>query len=198
MLDILQEERKSAYSVGIYHKTQIDLTYHSNRMESSSLTYDQTRCIFETNMIGAEHEILNVDDIVETVNHFRCVNVVIENTKAALTEKLLKELHWVLKNGTSDSRKDWFAVGGYKKLPNEAGDIRTVLPEDVADQMKALLAEYNGKEEKTLEDILDAVICEESIRKAGSDMIKSAIIGLFWICIREKAVMGTGSSSLLS
>ena len=155
LLDILQEEKRASYSGGFYHKTLIDLTYHSNCMEGSSLTYNQTRCMFETNTIAVEHEVLNVDDIIETANHFRCVNIVIENAKAALTGKLIKELHIVLKNGTSDFRKDWFAVKNYKKLPNEVGGIKTALMEEAADQMKALLAEYNGKEEKTLEDILD-------------------------------------------
>ena len=155
LLDILQEERKADYSGGIYHKTQIELTYHSNRMEGSRLTHDQTRYIFETNTIGVEKEVLNVDDVIETANHFCCIDMIIDNAKAALTEKLLKELHLILKNGTSDSRKDWFAVGDYKKMPNEVGGMDTALPEEVADKMKALLTEYNGKEEKIFEDILD-------------------------------------------
>ena len=155
LLDILQEERKADYSGGIYHKTQIELTYHSNRMEGSRLTHDQTRYIFETNTIGVEKEVLNVDDVIETANHFCCIDMIIDNAKAALTEKLLKELHLILKNGTSDSRKDWFAVGDYKKMPNEVGGMDTALPEEVVDKMKALLAEYNRKEEKTFEDILN-------------------------------------------
>ena len=115
LLDILQEERKSAYFGGIYHKTQIELTYHSNRMDGSRLTHDQARYIFETNTISVEKEALNVDNVIETANHFRCIDRMIDHAKAALTEKLIKELHLILKNGTSDSRKDWFAVGDYKK-----------------------------------------------------------------------------------
>ena len=155
LLDILQDQKASKYSGGIYHKTQIDLTYNSNRIEGSRLTHDQTRYIFETNTIGVENEVLNVDDVIETANHFRCIDMIIENAKTALTEKFIKELHLILKNGTSDSRKDWFAVGDYKKLPNEVGGMDTALPEEVADKMKALLTEYNAKEEKTFEDILD-------------------------------------------
>ena len=155
LLDILQEERKSAYFGGIYHKTQIELTYHSNRMDGSRLTHDQARYIFETNTISVEKETLNVDNVIETANHFRCIDRMIDHAKAALTEKLIKELHLILKNGTSDSRKDWFAAGDYKKMPNEVGGMETALPEEVADKMKALLTEYNGKEEKTFEDILD-------------------------------------------
>lgn len=155
LLDILQDEKTNKYSGGIYHKTQIDLTYNSNHIEGSRLTHDQTRYIFETNTIGIEKEVLNVDDVIETANHFRCIDKIIDHAKATLSEKFIKELHLILKNGTSDSRKDWFAVGDYKKLPNEVGGVPTALPEDVADRMKELLAEYNGKVEVSFEDILD-------------------------------------------
>lgn len=155
LLDILQDEKANKYSGGIYHKTQIDLTYHSNHIEGSRLTHEQTRYIFETNTIGVENEVLNVDDVIETANHFRCIDMIIDHAKATLTEKFIKELHLILKNGTSDSRKDWFAVGAYKKLPNEVGGMDTTLPEEVADRIKELLTEYNHKEQKTFEDILD-------------------------------------------
>ena len=169
LLDILQEERKADYSGGIYHKTQIELTYHSNRMEGSRLTHDQTRYIFETNTIGVEKEVLNVDDVIETANHFCCIDMIIDHAKAALTEKFIKELHLVLKNGTSDSRKDWYAVGDYEKLPNEVGGMDTALPEEVADKMKVLLMEYNAKEEKTFEDILDFHVKFERIHPFQDD-----------------------------
>ncbi len=158
LLDILQEQKESKYPGGIYHKTQIDLTYNSNHMEGSRLTHDQTRYIFETNTIGVESEVLNVDDVIETANHFRCIDMSIDHAKSALTEKFIKELHLVLKSGTSDSRKDWFAVGDYKKLPNEVGGMKTTFPEEVADKIKILLAEYNAKDEKTLEDLLDLLV----------------------------------------
>ena len=118
LLDILQDQKASKYPGGIYHKTQIDLTYNSNHIEGSRLTHDQTRYIFETNTIGVENEVLDVDDVIETVNHFRCIDMIIDNAKASLTEKFIKKLQMTLKNGTSDSRKDWFVVGNYKKLPN--------------------------------------------------------------------------------
>ncbi len=155
LLDILQREKTNRYSGGIYHKTQIELTYNSNHMEGSRLTHEQTRYIFETNTIGVEKEVLNIDDIIETANHFRCIDLIIDRAKAALSEKYIKELHFMLKSGTSDSRKDWFAVGDYKRMPNEVGGMQTVLPEEVHDKMKALLVEYNAKEDKTLEEILD-------------------------------------------
>lgn len=155
LLAILQEEKASKYSGGIYHKTQIDLTYNSNHMEGSRLTHDQTRFIFETNTIGIENEVVNVDDIIETTNHFRCIDMIIDHVKIELNEKFIKELHFILKSGTSDSKKDWFAVGDYKKFPNEVGNMKTPLPEEVDNLMKDLLKEYNSKKEKTFEDILD-------------------------------------------
>ena len=155
LLDILQEEKSSGYAGGIYHKTQIELTYNSNHIEGSSLTYEQTRYIFETNTIDTENDSLNVDDVIETANHFRIVSLIIDNAKSTLTQEFIKELHLLLKNGTSDSRRDWFAVGNYKKLPNEVGGMHTTPPEEVSGKMKELLNEYNVKEEKSLEDILD-------------------------------------------
>lgn len=155
LLDILQEQKADKYPGGIYHKTQIDLTYNSNHLEGSQLTHEQTRFIFETNTIGVQNEVLNVDDVIETTNHFRCVDLIIDHAKEMLTEKFIKELHLALKSGTSDSRKDWFAVGEYKKLPNEVGGMATALPENVSAEMKALLASYTTGAEKTLTDILD-------------------------------------------
>ena len=140
---------------GIYHRTQIDLTYNSNHIEGSKLTHDQTRYIFETNTIGVEGESIRVDDIIETVNHFRCIDLIIDRAEENLTESLIKELHGILKSGTSDSRKDWFAVGDYKRLPNEVGGIDTTSPENVQKEMKVLLAGYNSKKVKSLEDIIE-------------------------------------------
>ena len=140
---------------GIYHRTQIDLTYNSNRIEGSKLTEEQTRYIFETNTIGATHETINVDDIIETSNHFRCIDLVIEKAKSKLTEAFIKELHYVLKSSTSDSRKDWFNVGSYKKLPNEVGGLETSPPEDVQANMKKLLNVYHSKKNKTVEDVIE-------------------------------------------
>lgn len=155
LLEVLQYEKAAKYSGGIYHKTQIELTYNSNHIEGSRLTHDQTRYIFETNTIGITGEAVNVDDVIETANHFRCIDLVIDKAKAVLSEKFIKELHLILKTGTSDARQDWFAVGEYKKMPNEVGGLATALPEEVAAKMQALLAAYNAKKVKTLEDILD-------------------------------------------
>ena len=141
---------------GLYHKVQIDLTYNNNHIEGSKLTHDQTRYIFETNTIGVEKDsAVNVDDIVETANHFCCIDFIIDNACKPLDEEMIKTLHSLLKSGTSDSRKDWFAVGDYKRLPNEVGGIETSEPEHVQEDMAALLSEYNSKEVKELDDILD-------------------------------------------
>ena len=188
LLDILQEQKLSKYSGGIYHKTQIDLTYNSNHMEGSRLTHDQTRYIFETNTIGVEKEVLDVDDVIETVNHFRCIDVILDNAKAVLTEKFIKELHLILKNGTSDSRKEWFAVGDYKKMPNEVGGINTVLPEEVADKMKMLLKEYNGKEKKTFEDILDFHVKFERIHPFQDGNGRVGRLIMFKECLKYNIV----------
>ena len=163
LLEILHEEKSSGYSGGIYHKTQIELTYNSNHIEGSSLTHEQTRYIFETNTIDVENGSLNVDDVIETANHFRLVSLIIDNAKSTLTQEFIKKLHLLLKNGTSDSRRDWFVVGDYKKLPNEVGGMNTTPPEEVSGKMKELLNEYNVKEEKSLEDILDFHVKFEKI-----------------------------------
>ncbi|AWH84425.1 cell filamentation protein Fic [Flavobacterium album] len=154
LLNYLKEQKDMKLKGGIYHRTQIDLTYNSNRIEGSRLTQDQTRFIFETNTIGITDENLNVDDIIETYNHFHCIDLIIEKATSKLTEAFIKELHYILKSGTSDSRKDWFMVGDYKKLPNEVGGNETCHPKKVYGEMKALLSNYNNIQNKTIEDII--------------------------------------------
>lgn len=155
LLKVLREEKSSRTRGGIYHRTQIDLTYNSNHIEGSRLSHDQTRYIFETNTIGVSDKSLNVDDIVETVNHFRCIDYIIDKAGSRLSENFIRHLHCILKTGTSDSGKDWFAVGEYKRIPNEVGGHDTCPPEQVHAKMKELLSEYNSKKRKTFEDILD-------------------------------------------
>ena len=188
LLDILKREKDCKHHGGIYHKTQIDLTYNSNHMEGSRLTQDQTRYIFETNTIGVENEVLNVDDVIETANHFRCIDIIIDNAKVVLTEKFIKELHLVLKNGTSDSRKNWFAVGDYKKVPNEVGGMETVLPENVSDHIKQLLSEYNGKENKTFDDILDFHVKFERIHPFQDGNGRIGRLIMFKECLKYNIV----------
>lgn len=188
LLDILKDEKINHYSGGIYHKTQIDLTYNSNHIEGSRLTHDQTRYIFETNTVAIENEVLNVDDIIETANHFRCIDKIIDCATMVLTEKFIKELHFILKTGTSDSRKDWFVVGDYKKIPNEVGGLSTALPEEVADKMEDLLVKYHLKEEKTLEDILEFHVRFEKIHPFQDGNGRVGRLIMFKECLKYNIV----------
>lgn len=187
LLEILKTEKAAKTSGGIFHKVQIELTYNSNHMEGSRLTHDQTRYIYETNTIDAGDSV-NVDDVVETANHFRCINLVIEHADDKLSEKLIKELHLVLKNGTSDSRKDWFAVGDYKHLPNEVGGKETTAPEEVPAQMAALLSDYNAEKTKTLTQLLDFHVRFESIHPFQDGNGRIGRLILFKECLRSNIV----------
>lgn len=155
LLKRLREEKEGKVSGGIYHRTQIDLTFNSNHIEGSRLTHEQTRYIFETNTIGITDGSVDVDDILETTNHFRCIDLIIDRAEEKLSEALIKEIHRILKTGTSDSRKPWFNVGDYKRLPNEVGGNATCSPENVHARMKELLVSYNSKKDRSLEDIVD-------------------------------------------
>lgn len=188
LLEILQREKANKYSGGIYHKTQIEMTYNSNHIEGSRLTHDQTRYIFETNTIGITGEAVNVDDVIETANHFRCIDLIIDKAKAVLTEKMIKELHLMLKTGTSDARQECFAVGAYKKMPNEVGGMATVLPEDVAAEMQALLAAYSAKKAKTLEDILDFHVRFERIHPFQDGNGRVGRLIMFKECLKYNIV----------
>lgn len=188
LLDILQEEQSSKQHGGIYHKIQIDLTYNSNHIEGSQLTHDQTRYIFETNTIGMENQSTKVDDIVETANHFKCIDRIIENANYNISERFLKELHSLLKNGTSDSRKSWFAVGDYKRQPNEVGGHATTSPEQVSSKIKALLSKYNRKSHHTFEELLDFHYQFEAIHPFQDGNGRIGRLILFKECLRNNIV----------
>lgn len=188
LLDVLKAEKAAKLSGGIYHKIQIELTYNSNHIEGSRLTHEQTRYIFETNTISASDSAVRVDDIIETSNHFRCIDMIIDNAAYALSEAFIKQLHAVLKNGTSDSRLDWFAVGDYKKLPNEVGGIETTPPEDVSTEIKELLSDYNVKQEKTLEELLDFHYRFEKIHPFQDGNGRVGRLILFKECLRNDIV----------
>lgn len=156
LLKALKEQKDGKIKGGIYHRVQIDLTYNSNHIEGSKLTKDQTRMIFETHTVmPQEGTAVKVDDIIETVNHFRCVDFIIDHAFAPLSEGIIKQLHKILKSGTADSTKNWFAVGDYKRLPNEVGGIETTAPEDVSRDMKNLLEWYAQQNPKTEETIIE-------------------------------------------
>lgn len=188
LLERLKAEKASALSGGIYHKVQIELTYNSNHIEGSKLTHEQTRYIFETNTIGVENDALNVDDIIETANHFKCIDMVIDNATYRLTEKFIKELHFTLKSGTSDSRKDWFNVGEYKKLPNEVGGKETAKPEDTANKIKTVLKDYNQKDEHTLEEIIDFHYRFETIHPFQDGNGRVGRLIMFMECLKNNIV----------
>lgn len=155
LLLALKEQRESNMRGGIYHRSQIELAYNSNHIEGSRLTKEQTRYIFETNTIGIADEAVRVDDIIETTNHFRCFDFIIDHAKEPLTERMIKQMHQMLKAGTSDVRKSWFNVGDYKRFPNEVGGIETTDPKLVGKAVRDLLKAYKEKEKVTLVDILD-------------------------------------------
>ena len=141
---------------GIYHQTQIKLTYNSNRIEGSRLSEDQTRYIFETNTLNIPpEETAEVDDIIETTNHFACFDYMLEQAGNPLSESMIKEFHKILKGSTSDSRKDWFAVGDYKMRPNMVGDFETTPPGMVSVEMEKLISDYYSKKTITFEDIVE-------------------------------------------
>jgi len=188
LLEKLRAEKASRLSGGIYHKVQIELTYNSNRIEGSKLTQDQTRYIFETNTIGIDSGSVNVDDIVETANHFRCIDLIIDQANAPLSERLIKQLHQILKSGTSDARKDWFVVGGYKKLPNEVGGKETVSPEIVASQMQKLIKAYNDESMHKLDDILEFHYRFEMIHPFQDGNGRVGRLILFKECLRNDIV----------
>lgn len=188
LLNALREEKAGQIKGGIYHKVQVELTYNSNHIEGSRLTHDQTRYIYETNTIGMENGVLNVDDIVETANHFQCIDLIIDHAEQPLTEDFIKLLHRTLKTGTSDSRKDWFAVGEYKKLPNEVGGRSTTPPEQVAEKCGALLKRYAQTDEKTLKDLVEFHYQFESIHPFQDGNGRVGRLLLFKECLRYDIV----------
>ena len=188
LLERLLAEKNSKLPGGLYHKVQIELTYNSNHIEGSRLTHDQTRYIFETNTIGVEGEAVRVDDIVETANHFKCIDMVIDSAAYAPSEAFIKRLHATLKGGTSDARLDWFALGDYKRLPNEVGGMETTPPESVGAEMKKLLAAYNSEKGKTLDDLLDFHCRFERIHPFQDGNGRVGRLLLFKECLRHRIV----------
>lgn len=188
LLAFLKREKDSSLKGGIYHKIQIDLTYNSNHIEGSRLSHDQTRFIFETKTLGITDESVKVDDIVETVNHFRCIDLAIEGANTKLSESFIKQLHFILKTGTTDAQKSWFKTGDYKMIENEVGGSETVKPEEVAAEMKALLADYNSKSEITFDDILDFHVRFESIHPFQDGNGRVGRLIMFKECLKHNIV----------
>jgi Fic family protein len=188
LLTRLREEKDIRMKGGIYHRIQIDLTYNSNHIEGSRLTKDQTRLIFETNTIGITTENTNVDDIMETVNHFRCIDYIIDHAAEKITEAHIKQLHLLLKTNTSDSRKPWFAVGDYKRLANEIGGETTTMPEEVHKAVKALLSDYYSIKQVEFDNILDFHVRFERIHPFQDGNGRIGRLLIFWQCLQSNIV----------
>ncbi|MCI6417205.1 MAG: Fic family protein [Bacteroidales bacterium] len=188
-LSIERRERSKVERRGsIYHRTQIDLTYNSNHIEGSRLTKEQTRYIFETNTIGITTESTSVDDIIETVNHFRCIDYVIDHATERISERHIEQLHSILKANTSDSNKPWFAVGDYKHLPNEVGGEETTKPKEVHSHMKNLIDKYNAIKTVKFDDILDFHVIFERIHPFQDGNGRIGRLLLLWQCLQSNNV----------
>ena len=188
LLAALREQKEMRMKGGIYHRTQIDLTYNSNHIEGSRLTKEQTRYIFETNTLGITSENTRIDDIMETVNHFRCIDYVIDHATDKITETHIKQLHLILKTNTSDSHKPWFAVGDYKRLANAVGEEETAQPEEVHKKMKALLATYHAIQKIQFDDILDFHVRFERIHPFQDGNGRVGRLIMFWQCLQSNSV----------
>ena len=188
LLARLREEKAAKTKGGIYHKVQVELTYNSNHIEGSRLSLDQTRLIFETATVGVQEGAVRVDDIVEAQNHFRAVDYIIDKAKAPLSEGMIKELHRILKTATTDSTRDWFAIGDYKRLPNEVAGRKTTPPEDVAEEVKALLSAYNPRATHSFEEIVDFHVRFERIHPFQDGNGRVGRLVMFKECLASNVV----------
>ena len=188
LLAALREQKEAQLKGGIYHRVQIDLTYNSNHIEGSRLTKEQTRYIFETNTLGITSENTRIDDILETINHFRCIDYVIDHATDKITESHIKQLHLILKTNTSDSRKAWFAIGDYKRLANSVGEEETTQPQEVHGQMKLLLADYHALKNVDFNNLLDFHVRFERIHPFQDGNGRVGRLLLFWQCLQTDIV----------
>ena len=188
LLTRLREEMAAKTKGGIYHKVQVELTYNSNHIEGSRLSLDQTRLIFETATVGVQEGAVRVDDIVEAQNHFHAVDYIIDKAKAPLSEGMIKELHRILKTATTDSTRDWFAIGDYKRLPNEVAGRKTTPPEDVAEEVKALLSAYNPRATHSFEEIVDFHVRFERIHPFQDGNGRVGRLVMFKECLASNVV----------
>jgi len=193
----LKEEMKHGIKGSIYHETQILMTYNSNHIEGSRLTVDQTRYIFETNTIGTENnQAVNVDDVIEAQNHFRCIDYAIKMAFEPITDILVKDIHKILKTGTSDSKLEWFNVGEYKKRPNTVGGLETSKPENVSKDMANLIGTYENKQKFEFEDILEFHFNFEIIHPFQDGNGRVGRIIAFKECLRHGLVPFTIDESI--
>ncbi len=186
LINQLREEMKMKLKGGLYHQTQILFSYNTNRIEGSKLSEEQTRFIYETNSIALEEsKVTSIDDILETINHFRCFDWMLEVVDQELSEEIIKEFHRILKSNTSDSNKDWFNVGEYKKMPNMIGDTKTTEPSKVKGEMAKLLTNYNSLPTRTFEDIVELHFTFESIHPFQDGNGRVGRLILFKECLKN-------------
>ena len=189
VLEVLREQKKMKLKGNLYHNTQIIFAYNTNHIEGSKLTEDQTRYIYETNTLLTEKEsITNLDDIIEAANHFKLVDYMIDIADKELTEDMIKEFHKILKEGTSDSRKEWFAVGDYKRLTNEVGGLKTTEPKKVERDMKKLLDWYKNIKKITINEIIEFHAKFEKIHPFQDGNGRIGRIIAFKECLRNNIV----------
>lgn len=189
LITILQEEKRAKRKGGLYHKTQVSLAYNSNKIEGSKLTEEQTRYIFETRTIGfKDQEAVPVDDIIETSNHFVAFDYLIETIDEPFSNAMIKKFHSILKTSTSDSGKEWFSVGDWKKLPNEVGGMETTLPQNVSAEMDKLNEWYNSISQKTFEDIVEYHFLFEKIHPFQDGNGRVGRLIMFRECLRNNII----------
>jgi Fic family protein len=188
ILNVLLEERKMGMKGGLYHKTQINLAYNSNRIEGSKLTEDQTRYVFETKTVGFDADGLPVDDIIETSNHFRAFDYLLDTIDQPLSKEIIKEFHRILKNATSDSYKEYFNVGDWKKVANEVGAVQTSLPENVENDISQLLTNYEELSRVTFDNIIEFHYNFESIHPFQDGNGRVGRLIMFRECLRNGIV----------
>ena len=189
VLKVLREQKSMKLKGNLYHNTQIIFAYNTNHIEGSKLTEDQTRYIYETNtLLTGKESITDLDDIIETVNHFKLVDYMLDIADKDITEEIIKEFHKILKEGTSDSRKDWFAVGDYKKIANEVGGLKTTDPKNVERDMKKLLECYKNIEKVTVNEIIEFHAKFEKIHPFQDGNGRIGRIILFKECLKNNIV----------
>lgn len=189
ILEVLREQKNMKLKGNLYHNTQITFAYNTNHIEGSKLTEDQTRYIYETNTLIAEKDsITDLDDVLETANHFKLVDYMLDIANKKLTEEIIKEFHEILKEGTSDSRKDWFVVGNYKKLPNEVGGLKTTDPKNVERDMKKLIEWYNSLKQVTINEIIEFHAKFEKIHPFQDGNGRVGRIIMFKECLKNNII----------
>ena len=189
LADKLVEEKKNRFHGGLYHKTQVNLAYNSNRIEGSRITEEQTRYIFETRTIGfKDEEAVPIDDIIETANHFVAFDYLLDTLSQILSAEIIKEFHRILKSGTADALKSWFALGNWKKLPNELGGTETTQPENIDSEIRQLNEWYINMGKAPFETIIEYHYRFEKIHPFQDGNGRVGRLIMFRECLKHNVV----------